>query len=132
MVAPILAIVGALALLANSNKATPLKWVALLAICLLLLAGCSAGGADSYYSDTPGAARPTAKAVPLPTASPTLPPALSKPASVPAIVVDDYIIGVIGSISGCLLGPVAFFYFTYAIGGPIMRRYGLPRGPQDE
>lgn len=40
MVAPILAIVGALVLLANSNKATPVKWVALLAICLLLLAGC--------------------------------------------------------------------------------------------
>lgn len=38
---------------------------------------------------------------------------------------DDYAIGVAISLGGCVLSPFAFFLFAYAIGGTVMRRYGL-------
>jgi hypothetical protein len=131
--------IGALAILATASKATPRKWVALLAICILLLAVCSAGGADSYYNDTPSAAQSQPIAVPLPTEVPTLPPqpteAPSKPptmASGSVMTGDDYAINALIALGGFLFAPVAMFTFVFSISGPMIRRYILKRGPQHE
>lgn len=108
-------------------------------LALILLVGCSAGGADSYYNDTSGKPQAQPKTVLIPTDVPTLPPPPSGQVdttpiagSVAVLAGDDYAISAFISLGGFFLSPVAFFLFAYAIGGPIMRRYGFKRGPQHE
>ena len=134
----IIAILGALAILATASKATPRKWVALLAVCVLLVAGCSAGGADGYYNDTPGATKSQPIAAPIPTDLPTLPPASPETASrAPSMasgtvmVGDDYAANMAIVLAVFCLSPLAFFLYVFGISGPLIRRYNFKRGTQN-